>query len=261
MSEQPILYPLISVDREAEEFVTLWFEGKIECRPGQFVMVWIPRLDEKPFALSWVREDRFAVTARKRGPFTRAMMSLSPGDKVGVRGPYGRGFTPREPMAILAGGVGVATVAPLKDLYPEAKLIYGARTSGEVIWRSRFPDAVVCTDDGSEGYHGFPTDVLREYMDEARIELVCVCGPEPMMKAALDICDEAGVECQASLERYMKCGFGVCGQCCCDDKLVCRDGPVFSSDVLRTLAEFGRTAMLKSGRVVDVGEYARYRDS
>ena len=81
------------------------------------------------------------------------------------------------------------------------------------------------------------------------------------MKAALEICDAAGVECQASLERYMKCGFGVCAQCCCGDKLVCLDGPVFSSETLRTLRDFGTSAMLKSGRRVDVGEYARHRSS
>lgn len=260
MVDIPQIRPLLHVEKEAEEFVTLWFEGGLACEPGQFVMVWLPRVDEKPFAVSWVREGRFAVTSRRRGPFTRALAELKPGDKVGVRGPYGRGFRPGEPMAIVAGGVGLATVAPLKDKFPQARVIYGARTASEVIWRTRFPDTIVCTDDGSEGYHGFPTDVLADRLAEWRPSLVCTCGPEPMMKAAFDLCERFGVECQASLERYMKCGFGVCAQCCCDDQLVCQDGPVFDSAALRTLTEFGRTAMLKSGRVVDIGEYARYRE-
>ena len=260
-TELPRVYPLLRVDHEAPEFVTLWFEGDLDCLPGQFVMVWLPRVDEKPFAVSWQKEGRFAVTARVRGPFTKRLRDLKPGDTVGVRGPYGRAFEPREPMVIVAGGVGIATVAPLKDRFPSTRLIYGARTAEELIWRGRFPDMTVCTDDGTEGHHGFPTDVLREVIDEKRPALVCTCGPEPMMKVLLEICDEAGIECQASLERYMKCGFGICAQCCCDDKLVCLDGPVFSSDELRTLNDFGKSAMLKSGRRVDIGEYARYRSS
>ena len=262
MIEAPCVMPLIEVVREGPEFVTLWFEGELEgFHPGRFVMLWLPRLDEKPFAVSHVREGRFAVTSRRRGPFTRALMELAPGDKVGVRGPYGRGFDVREPLVVLAGGVGLATVAPIKDQRPDAKLIFGARTREEVLWRARFPDMTLCTDDGTEGYHGFPTDMLADWLAESRPALVCVCGPEMMMKSAFEICEKAGVECQASVERYMKCGFGVCGQCACDDKLACVDGPVFGSEALRGLTEFGRTAMLKSGRVVDIGEYARYRSS
>jgi dihydroorotate dehydrogenase electron transfer subunit len=247
------------VQREAPDFLTLWFEGDIAFEPGQFVMLWLPRNDEKPFAVSWAKDGRFAVTVRRRGPFTRRLWDLKPGDVMGVRGPYGRGFQPREPMVIVAGGVGIATVAPLKERCPSARLIYGARTASELIWRGRFPDMTVCTDDGSEGYHGFPTDLLREVLEARRVALVCACGPEPMMRAVFDLCERLGVECQASLERYMKCGFGVCAQCLCDDRLVCLDGPVFSSDTLRGLKDFGRAAMFKSGRVVDVGEYARYR--
>lgn len=262
MAEEPRIMPLVEVVREGEEFVTLWFEGELDgFRPGRFIMLWLPRLDEKPFAVSHVREGRFAVTSRRRGPFTRALMDLQQGDPVGVRGPYGRGFDLSEPLIVLAGGVGLATVAPIKDLRPNARMAFGARSRDEVIWRSRFPDMTVCTDDGSEGYHGFPTDVLTDWLEESKSALVCACGPEPMMKAAFDICEKAGVECQASLERYMKCGFGVCAQCVCDDKLVCVDGPVFGSETLRTLSEFGRTAMMKSGRVVDIGEYTRYRTS
>ena len=261
MVDTPQIRPLLQIEHEAEGVDTLWFEGDLAFEPGQFVMVWLPRVDEKPFAFSGFGEGRFAVTSRRRGPFTRALAELKPGDKVGVRGPYGRGFRPAEPLVILAGGVGLATVAPLKDRFPNARLVFGARTRGEVFWRSRFPDMLVCTDDGSEGYHGFPTDVLADRLAEWKPSLVCVCGPEPMMKAAFDLCEKFGVECQASLERYMKCGFGVCAQCCCDDQLVCQDGPVFASGTLRTLNEFGKTAMMKSGRVVDIGEYARFRSA
>ena len=261
MAERPQVFPLVDVVREAADVVTLWFEAALDFAPGQFLMVWLPRVDEKPLAVSGAVEGRFAVTSRARGPFTRKLMDLKPGDTVGVRGPYGNAFEPVEPMVLVAGGIGLATIAPLKDRFPESALIFGARTRDEVFWRTRFPDMTVCTDDGSEGYHGFPTDLLRDRVATDTPALVCVCGPEPMMKAAFDLCEAAGAPLQASLERYMKCGFGVCGQCCCDDKLVCLDGPVFDAGTLRILNDFGRAAMLKSGRVVDVGEYARHRAS
>ena len=257
MSEQPRVFPLVEVVREAEDVVTLWFEGDLAIRAGQFVMVWLPRLDEKPFVVSWLKPGRFGVTARRRGPFTSALVDLAPGAKVGVRGPYGNGFDVEAPLVLVAGGVAVATVAPLKDLYPESRLIYGARTKAELIWRDRFPDMTVCTDDGSEGLHGFPTEPLRETLETERPAAVCVCGPEAMMVAALRECEAAGAPMQAGLERHMKCGFGVCGQCACGDRLVCQDGPVFDSAALRRMEEFGRTAMLKSGRVVDVADCAR----
>ena len=76
------------------------------------------------------------------------------------------------------------------------------------------------------------------------------------MRVVFDLCEKHGVECQAALERYMKCGFGLCGQCACGDQLVCQDGPVFGSAALRRMEEFGRSARLKSGRKVPLKEYA-----
>jgi dihydroorotate dehydrogenase electron transfer subunit len=73
-----------------------------------------------------------------------------------------------------------------------------------------------------------------------------------MMAPVVDACRRAGVECQASLERHMKCGFGVCGQCECDGRLVCQDGPVFSAGELAKMPSFGRHTRLKSGRKVGI---------
>ncbi len=70
------------------------------------------------------------------------------------------------------------------------------------------------------------------------------------MKKVFEICEEQEIECQASLERYMKCGFGICGQCCIDDIMVCKDGPVLNSEQLRKLTEFGVFERDKSGSKV-----------
>ena len=79
------------------------------------------------------------------------------------------------------------------------------------------------------------------------------------MKKVLEICNKHKVECEASLERYMSCGFGICGKCAINNKLVCIDGPVFNSKQLSKMSEFGNFARLKSGRRVTINEYYSYR--
>ena len=76
-----------------------------------------------------------------------------------------------------------------------------------------------------------------------------------MMKKVLEICNRHKVECEASVERYMSCGFGICGKCMVDDRIVCMDGPIFSSKQLNTLKEFGNFARLRSGRKVNLKDY------
>ena len=119
---------------------------------------------------------------------------------------------------------------------------------------------IITTDDGSCGKKGYTTDVLEELLSEKRKKFakskffpnltVYTCGPEMMMKRVFEICSEYKVECEASLERYMACGFGVCGKCMINDKIVCIDGPIFNSKELMKLSEFGNFARLKSGRKV-----------
>jgi dihydroorotate dehydrogenase electron transfer subunit len=158
----------------------------------------------------------------------------------------------------VAGGCGIAPVAVLKDRYPEAPLICGARTEGELIFRARFPDMIVCTDDGSAGRRGLPVKLLAERLEAGGVHAVCTCGPEPMMKGIVDLCNSMAVSVQAGLERYMKCGFGICGQCTCGDRLVCQDGPVFTGEELARMPEFGVSARLKSGQKASIDAYASW---
>ena len=258
--EQPVMARIIEVCDEAVELRTLWLDCEMEFQPGQFVMVWVPGADEKPYTVSGLRPGHIAITVRKRGAFSSKLIEMTAGQQVGVRGPYGRGFEVKHGGIIVAGGCGLAPLATLKDALPTTPLIIGAKTRDELFWLERYPDMVLCTDDGSLGHHGLPTDLLRARLDRGNIRVVYACGPEVMMRAVFALCENAGVECQASLERYMKCGFGVCAQCTCGDRLVCLDGPVFKSDDLRRMEEFGRTARLKSGQKVTVQQYANWRN-
>jgi len=247
---------ILDVRQESGDTWTLWLDYVMEFAAGQFIMVWIPRLDEKPYALSALTADYMAITVRRRGEFSARLTRMKPGEAIGIRGPYGRGFEPEEPVIIVAGGSGIAPLALLKDQKPDAPFIVGVRTEKELTFRERFPDMIVCSDDGSAGYHGFPTDLLKLRLDQGEARTVCTCGPEPMMAEVFKLCEAMGVACEAGLERYMKCGFGVCAQCVCGEKLVCRDGPVFTSEDLRTMPEFGLSARSKSGKKVSLQEYA-----
>ncbi len=259
----PVVLPLVEKRRDTPRVVSLFFPlpGRAEpcfdplsAGPGQFMMVWLPGVDEKPFVLSSLGRNRFGITALVRGPFTTRLRDLAPGAPVGFRGPYGRGFRGWQEQAggvvLVGGGCGMASLALLAEKLPRAALLQGAPTAEELLYTERFPRQVSFTEDGSAGRKGLPTEALREALERGEARAVYTCGPEPMMAAVVRMCRKAAVPCQASLERYIKCGFGVCGQCECDGRLVCRDGPVFSGEELAEMPSFGRTRRLASGRKV-----------
>jgi len=243
-----------SVLKENFEVKTFRFNRAMKADPGQFMMVWIPGLDEKPFAVSYA--DPFGITVFEAGPFTRKMQELKKGDKLGIRGPYGHGFELKgKNICLVAGGHAVIPIAYLADVAKKKNYnitsIVGAKSKKHLFFVDRLEksssNVTVTTDDGSFGKKGFTSDVLKELLKKEKFDCIYTCGPEIMMKKVLDICEKYGIECQASLERYMKCGFGLCGQCCIDGVLVCKDGPVFNSEQLRKLSEFGKFKRDKSG--------------
>jgi dihydroorotate dehydrogenase electron transfer subunit len=227
--------------------------------PGQFVMLWIPRMDEKPYTIGYLDSDRIGITVQRRGPFSRRLFQMQPGDKIGLRGPYGRPFwdldrhAGNERVTLLGGGCGMATIGLLAERLPAARIVQGARSERFLLYRDRFPEQVVFTDDGSAGRQGFPTQWLEERIERGELEMVYTCGPELMMAAVVNICRASAIPCQVSMERYMKCGIGVCGQCDCDGKLVCRQGPTFDLGDLAEMPSFGKMRRDKTGRALPVG--------
>ena len=161
-------------------------------------------------------------------------------------------------------------MAPLATLIEKFEnnlfFIQGARSEQFILYPGRFRNKPhICTDDGSAGHQGFVTDLLEKKLESMKknrkktFDMVYACGPEIMMYRVFQICDAHKISCQVSLERYMRCGFGVCGACVCGKQVVCRDGPVFNSDVLRTMSDFNRKALLKSGKAVDLDQYVSWR--
>lgn len=239
---------ILEVREENPRMRTIVLELAMNASPGQFLMVWIPGLDEKPMSISHCGEGRIGITAAKVGPFSERLHQMKAGELLGIRGPFGNGFRfIGERVAVVGGGCGTAPLAFLvEELAKKGKKVFfinGAKTKGELFFVERArnvgAEVIVCTDDGSEGRKGFTTDALVELLGKERIDCVYTCGPEIMMRKIVDLCLQKKIECQASLERWMKCGFGICGQCAIDGMFVCKDGPVFPMKKLSKLKEFG----------------------
>ena len=230
--------------------VAHWLRG----RPGQYVMVWVRGVDEVPMTLSY--DD--GISVQRVGDATGALFELKEDDTVGIRGPYGNGWELiGDDILLVSGGIGSAPLAPLGEkaykIGVQVTTLAGYRTKDEIHFEGRFRkvgNTHIATDDGSYGHKGFVTDLLKS-VDLTKFTQIYCCGPEKMMARVLDALDKAGAadKAQFSLQRYVKCGIGVCGSCCMDpDGLrVCRDGPVFDGETLLK-SEMGKYARDECGR-------------
>ncbi len=235
-----------SVEREGERMSTLRFPFERQVEPGQFFMVWIPGVDEIPMSASYVYGEK-GITVRDVGTATNALCSVKPGARVGVRGPYGNGYdiVPGRSL-LIAGGTGAASLLPVADFIADRKqvdVLIGARKKSELIFVERARklswEVHVSTDDGSEGLHGTVVDLAKRHVQKRAYDMVYACGPEKMLAGVVDFCKQQGLPGQFSLERYMKCGSGLCGSCVIGGKRVCADGPVFTLDEIVRMQEFG----------------------
>lgn len=233
-------------------------------RPGQFLMVWIPRKEEIPLSVMINdQKNHAAITIRKNGYASTSLFEKEIGDKLGIRGPLGNSFSLNKSfknIIILGGGTGLVPLIRLlsciREYDSKFTFIIGARTKSELFFtklisewakKSRI-DLLISTEDGSIGTKGFPTDILKNYLSAHNdIDIIYTCGPEMMMKKVYDLATENNVYMEASIERYMKCGIGICSSCCINDKLVCVDGTVFNLKQIQKLNEFGVSYRNKSG--------------
>lgn len=242
---------------EGKGFKTLRFIFNRKVRPGQFVMVWIPGVDEIPMSLSYLGRIK-GITIREVGESTKILGSLKVGDSMAIRGPFGRGFERLSGKTLLVcGGAGAAAVLPIAeemDNRERVDIAIGARTKDELIFEERskmYSDNVrTSTDDGSEGCEGTVVDLAEHMMKERKYDFLQACGPESMLSSLLKVGKEHGVSGQFSLERFMRCGVGICGSCVINGKRVCTDGPVFWGEELESMSDFGRSKRDESGQKI-----------
>jgi dihydroorotate dehydrogenase electron transfer subunit len=287
--EQPIILKIDKIINESDDTKTFMFNHELAYETGQFIMVWLPGIDEKPFAVSYFGNDFFGFSVLARGNFTKYMHGMKVGDKVGIRRPFGKGFSiPSDGInaCVIGGGCGMASLATLIDKlqfnpnqdkggqkhHPssppsqggdkgEVIILNGATTKSKLLFPNRFKDMITFTEDGSTGKKGYPTDALEDLHKNHRFEIIYTCGPEIMMFKVYEFCKRNNIQCEASLERYMKCGIGICGQCVCDGQMVCKDGPVFDLVTLNNMKDFGTYSLLKSGQKVSTKDYAEWRET
>jgi dihydroorotate dehydrogenase electron transfer subunit len=236
----PQVARILALTDESPEVRTLVLDLSFAAEPGQFVMAWLPGVDEKPFSL--VRANPVTLTIARVGPFTTSVFTLDIGHRLWLRGPFGRPFTlpaspipnTQYPLLLVAGGYGVAPLYFLAERALAAgwplSVVVGARTAQDVIFEDRFSalgaQVAVTTDDGSAGERGVATDVGGRLLDRGEYRAIYACGPEPMLEAVQVLARRHKLPAQLSYERTMRCGFGVCGTCTRQGWLVCHDGPV-----------------------------------
>jgi dihydroorotate dehydrogenase electron transfer subunit len=246
-------FTLAKIRSENHSTRTLFFRERLPAQPGQFVMAWLPGVDEKPFSIA--AAEPLALTVAAVGPFSRAMHNLPVGDRVWVRGPLGQGFrldnvTGRR-LLLVGGGYGVA---PLFFLAQEAiaqgctiEVCIGAQTAEDVLLVKDFESTGVAvhvtTEDGSLGSRGLVTIATEVAIAHNQPGMVCACGPAKMLEAIDKQCERHNLPRQLSWEAHMRCGMGLCGSCelpipesdseqvwqaGCQGSgwLVCLDGPV-----------------------------------
>ncbi|HXW99040.1 MAG TPA: dihydroorotate dehydrogenase electron transfer subunit [Methanomicrobiales archaeon] len=245
----PRAVAITEVVRETPRIRTFRLSESFSFTPGQFVMVWVPGVDEIPMALSGGN----SISVQEVGDATSAMFRLGKGDLLGIRGPFGEGFSVNGRVLAIAGGIGAAPLLPLAMAGKVGAFLLGAATGRELPFRKLLAgktDLRVATDDGSDGHRG-PVTALLGDLDLRSFDHICTCGPEPMMRAVVALLGKEQIldRGQFSLHRYMKCGVGLCGSCVIDPSglRVCRDGPVFRGDQLAG-SEFGKYGRDASGR-------------
>ncbi|MEW6035706.1 MAG: hypothetical protein AB1529_03780 [Candidatus Micrarchaeota archaeon] len=240
----------------------------LSAMPGQFLMVWVPGAGERPMSIG--NNLPLTISVAGVGRVSSEICRLKEGDVISYRGPFGKGFTLPHPASgtqyperetnspkpeaggrrrILCVGGGYGVV-PMYFLSKEAKgqgiesvAVIGGRSEKDIVWEKQLftvcKEVFITTDDGSRGKKGNVMAEVQWLVEGKHVDCVYACGPERMMEAVAKLCKQHGIPCQLSVERYMKCGMGVCGSCAIDGRFACVDGPVMSGEEALSLAEFG----------------------
>lgn len=239
------------------------FHERFRFQPGQFNMVYLYGVGEVPVSIVSDPEtdDLLEHTIRSVGRVTRGLARLQAGDRVGIRGPYGRGWplldAEGKDVVLVTGGLGCAPLVSVirylvnrRDLFQRLVIMQGVKHSDDLIWAEQYkhwaalPDTQVMLAASEEPaaawpwYSGHITNLMGKAVFNPANTTAMMCGPEPMMRAAIEPLIREGVPEEhiwISMERSMHCAVGSCGHCQYGDKFVCRDGPVFSYGEIKKL--------------------------
>ena len=254
------------VTKETKDTFTLALEpsdgARSAYRPGQFSMLWVFGVGEAPISISGDPDDlgQLVYTIRSVGQVTQAAVSRSPGEAIGVRGPFGTAWPLEEArgkdVVVVAGGIGLAPLRGViyqilarREEYGRLVILYGARNPRDLLFRKQLgawsrqarAQVLITVDYGSvswRGHVGVVTTLFRYVRLLPEETIAMICGPEVMMRFAARELETRGVaqeNLHLSMERNMKCAVGFCGHCQWGPHFICKDGPVFSYSRIRPL--------------------------
>jgi sulfite reductase subunit B len=238
-------------------------EGRsLDHEPGQFVQVSIFGVGEAPVSIcsSPTKRDSLEITVRKVGRLTGALHMLEPGDEVGIRGPYGKGFPitlmEGNDILIVGGGLGIVPLRSLiyyiidnKREFGKVYILLGSRTPKDILfgdeveqWQERVDVNFSCTvdrvDEDWKGNIGLITSLIPGVNLDPHLTFAAVVGPPVMYKFVIKELQKKQIpdrQILVSLERRMKCGLGKCGHCQIEHLYCCQDGPVFTYEQIKDL--------------------------
>jgi dihydroorotate dehydrogenase electron transfer subunit len=188
------------------------------------------------------------VSVKQVGDATQHLHSMTAGETVGVRGPFGTSFIEsRGRVLLVGGGTGTAPLLFLaKQLAAKTErlsFVEGAKTKDELLFIREFngvcneKSLITTTEDGTYGLQCLVTEPLGRLLDREKFDMIYTCGPEVMIKKIFELTEQRKLPIEASLERLMRCGIGLCGSCMIGKYRVCRDGPVFTAAQLREVKD------------------------
>lgn len=220
--------------------------------PGQFVEIKVGNSFEpllrRPFSVHRIKGDSIEILYEIVGKGTEILSKSKTGEYLDVIGPLGNGFSilDTRSLILVAGGMGVAPLlflvqaSSVQRPASSIQVLIGARNKSQILCEQEFRqfgcEVKIATDDGSKGFKGRITDLLKLALSTINYEhpTIYSCGPEPMLKALSVISKEHKIPAQISLEAHMACGIGVCLGCVVNTidgyKRVCKEGPVFNSE-------------------------------
>jgi len=247
----PIKATVTKTRSETEQVTAISFDVSLEeAKPGQFVMAWLQGVDEKPISISG-NAGGLELAISRAGPVSTKLAQLRTGDKLFIRGPLGRGFDfVGSRWLLVGGGYGFGPLRFLAKTGMEAgkqvEAVLGARTK-TLLMEKAACETHITTDDGSAGEKGTSVDTAAKLLGSKACDCVYSCGPEKMMAALARLCAEKKIPCQLLVERYMKCGVGLCGHCAMGKWLACADGPMIYGEEALKVPEFGVSHRDKAG--------------
>jgi len=229
----------------------------LEAKAGQFYMIRLRngiRILRRPISIHSIdkKEGTLEFYYEALGKGTEELATYEAGTEVDIQGPLGKGvfsLTENKKCLVVGGGLGIA---PLKELIKqllakgnEVTFIAGGRNAAalKVMENIKFEDikTIVMSDNGEVGKKGLVTIPLKGELEASKYDMVYTCGPDMMMKAVANICEDYKVTCEVSLEERMACGVKACMGCSFPTpngmKKVCADGPVFLSTEVNRYAK------------------------